>query len=113
MRQIRAAREACALAELPFALSTHVGVCLFGGDVAGAASLVEEANAFAEATNGRIVPLYGELTVAFRGRGEKLTRSVATRTDEFRRDGEGIGLTVSATALLRNGLARYDDALRS
>jgi DNA-binding CsgD family transcriptional regulator len=114
MRQIRAAREAGALAELPFALSTRVGVCLFGGDVAGAASLVEEANALAEATNGRIVPPYGELTVAaFRGREDELTRSVATRTEEFRRDGEGMGLTVSlwATALLRNGLARYDDAL--
>ena len=36
MRQIRAAREAGALAELPFALSTRVGVCLFGGDVAAA-----------------------------------------------------------------------------
>ena len=114
MRQIRAAREAGALAELPFALSTRVGVCLFGGDVAGAASLVEEANALAEATDGRIVPPYGELTVAaFRGREDELTRSVATRTEEFRRDGEGMGLTVAlwATALLRNGLARYDDAL--
>jgi DNA-binding CsgD family transcriptional regulator len=114
MRQIRAAREAGALAELPFALTTRVGVCLFGGDVAGAASLVEEANALAEATNGRIVPPYGELTVAaFRGREDELTRSVATRTEEFRRDGEGMGLTISlwATALLRNGLARYDDAL--
>jgi DNA-binding CsgD family transcriptional regulator len=114
MRQIRAAREAGALAELPFALSTRVGVCLFGGDVAGAVSLVEEANALAEATDGRIVPPYGELTVAaFRGREDELTRSVATRTEEFRRDGEGMGLTLSlwATALLRNGLARYDDAL--
>jgi DNA-binding CsgD family transcriptional regulator len=114
MRQIRAAREAGALAELPFALSTRVGVRLFGGDVAGAASLVEEADALAEATTGRIVPPYGELTVAaFRGREDEFTRSVATRTEEFRRDGEGMGLTLSlwATALLRNGLARYDDAL--
>jgi DNA-binding CsgD family transcriptional regulator len=114
MRQIRAARDAGALAELPFALSTRVGVCLFAGDVAGAASLVEEAAALAEATDGRIVPPYGELTVAaFRGREDELARSVATRTEEFRRDGEGMGLTLSlwATALLRNGLARYEDAL--
>jgi DNA-binding CsgD family transcriptional regulator len=113
MRQIRAAREAGALAELPFALSTRVGVCLFGGDVAGAASLVEEADALAEATDGRIVPPYGELTVAaFRGREDELRRSVATRTEDFLRDGEGMGLTVSlwATALLCNGLARYNEA---
>jgi DNA-binding CsgD family transcriptional regulator len=116
MRQIRAAREAGALAELPFALSTRVGVCLFGGDVSGAASLNAEASALAEATDGRIVPPYGELTVAaFRGREDELTRSVATRTEEFRRDGEGMGLTLSlwATALLRNGLARYDEALEA
>ncbi len=114
MRQIKAAREAGALAELPFALSTRVGVCLFAGDVAGAAALNQEANALAEATDGRIVPPYGEFTVAaFRGREDELTRSVATRTEEFRRDGEGLGITLSlwATALLRNGLARYDDAL--
>ncbi len=113
MRQIRAAREAGALAELPFALSTRVGVCLFGGDVAGAASLVEEADALAEATDGRIVPPYGELTVAaFRGWEDELRRSVTTRTEDFLRDGEGMGLTVSlwATALLCNGLARYDEA---
>src|SRR6185295_9865173 len=79
-----------------------------------AASLNEEANALAEATDGRIVPPYGEFTVAaFRGREEELTRSVETRTEEFRRNGEGMGLTLAlwATALLRNGLARYDDAL--
>lgn len=69
MRQIRAARAAGALAELPFALSTRVGVCLFGGDVAAAASLNDESRALAEATDSRIVPPYGVLTVAaFRGR---------------------------------------------
>jgi DNA-binding CsgD family transcriptional regulator len=114
MRQIRAAREAGALAELPFALSTRVGVCLFGGDVAAAASLNDESTALAEATDGRIVPPYGLLTVAaFRGREDELDRSLATATEDFLRRGEGMGLTVSlwATALLCNGLARYEDAL--
>jgi DNA-binding CsgD family transcriptional regulator len=114
MRQVRAARDAGALAELPFALSTRVGVCLFGGEVEAAASLVEEADALAEATDGRIIPPYGELTVAaFRGREDELMPAVATRTEGFRRDGEGMGLTLSlwATAVLCNGLARYDDAL--
>ena len=113
MRQVRAAREAGALAELPFALSTRVGVCLFGGDIAGAVSLNEESSALAEATDGRIVPPYGLLTVAaFRGREDELTRSFATATEDFLRRGEGMGLTVSlwATALLCNALARYEDA---
>ncbi len=113
LRQIRAAREAGALAELPFALSTRVGVCLFGGDVAAASSLLEEANGLAEATGSQIVPPYGSLTVAaFRGRDDDLRRSVVTTTEEFLRHGEGMGLTLSlwATALLYNGLARYEDA---
>jgi DNA-binding CsgD family transcriptional regulator len=114
MRQIRAAREAGALAELPFALSTRVGVCLFGGDIAAASLLLDESNALAEATGSQIVPPYGMLTVAaFRGREDELRRSVETTTEEFLRHGEGMGLTLSlwATALLSNGLARYDDAL--
>ena len=113
MRQIRAARAAGALAELPFALSTRVGVCLFGGDVAAAASLNDESKALAEATDSRIVPPYGVLTVAaFRGREDELERAAATSTEDFLRRGEGMGLTVSlwATALLCNGLARYEDA---
>jgi DNA-binding CsgD family transcriptional regulator len=113
MRQIRAARDAGALAELPFAMSTRVGVCLFGGQIEAAASLVEDANALAEATDGRIIPPYGEMTVAaFRGHEDELSRAVATSTEGFRRNGEGMGLTVSlwATAVLCNGVARYDDA---
>jgi DNA-binding CsgD family transcriptional regulator len=113
LRQIRAAREAGALAELPFALSTRVGVCLFGGDVPAASSLLEEANGLAEATGSQIVPPYGSLTVAaFRGREDDLRRSVETTTEEFLGHGEGMGITLSlwATALLYNGLARYEDA---
>jgi len=115
-RQIGAAREAGALAELPFALSTRVGVCLFGGDVAAASSLNEESNGLAEATGTQIVPPYGILTVAaFRGREVELRRSVETTTEEFIRHGEGIGLMLSlwATALLCNGLARYADAFEA
>ena len=101
------------LAELPFALSTRVGVSLFGGDIAGAALLVDEADALAEATDGRIVPPYGALTVAaFRGRDQELTQAAAASDGEFRRHGEGMGITLSlwATALLSNGLARYEEA---
>jgi DNA-binding CsgD family transcriptional regulator len=86
---------------------------LFGGDVATAAALVEEADALAEATDGRIVPPYGQLTVAaFRGREDELMRSLATSTEVFLRDGEGMGLTLSqwAKSLLCDGLGRYDEA---
>jgi DNA-binding CsgD family transcriptional regulator len=113
MRQIRAARDVGALAHLPLALSTRVGVHIFGGELEAAASLVQEADTLAEATDGRIVPPYGALALAaFRGREDEVTRLVRTSTQDFIARGEGMGLTVSqwVTAALYNGLARYEDA---
>jgi DNA-binding CsgD family transcriptional regulator len=64
-------------------------------------------------TYGRIVPPYGALALAaFRGREDELARLVQRGTDDFVARGEGLGLTVShwVTAVLHNGLARYDEA---
>jgi DNA-binding CsgD family transcriptional regulator len=112
-RQIRAAREAGALAHLPLALSTRVGVHIFAGELRAAAALVGEADALAEATDGRVVPPYGALALAaFRGREDELTPLAHASTQEFLARGEGMGLTVThwVTAALYNGLARYEDA---
>ena len=112
-RQVRVAREVGALGHLPLAFSTRVGVHLFAGELRAAASLVEQSDALAEATYGRIVPLYGALALAaFRGSEDEVTRLVRTNTPDFITRGEGIGLTVSqwVTAVLYNGLARYEDA---
>jgi hypothetical protein len=80
-QQIRAAREVGALAHLPLAFSTRVGVHIFAGELGAAASLVEEADALADATDGRIVPPYGALALAaFRGREDEVTRLVRTST---------------------------------
>jgi DNA-binding CsgD family transcriptional regulator len=113
MRQIRAAREDGALAQLPLALSTRVGVHMFAGELQASTALVHEADTLAEATDGRVVPAYGALgLIAFRGREDELTRSVRTATDDFIARGEGMALTVSEwlTAVLYNGMARYEDA---
>jgi len=112
-RQVRAAREVGALGQLPLALSTRVGVHVFAGELQAAASLVEQSDALAEATSGRIVPLYGALALAaFGGREDDVTRLVRTGTQAFVARGEGVGITVSqwVTAVLNNGLARYEDA---
>jgi DNA-binding CsgD family transcriptional regulator len=113
MRQARIAREVGALAHVPLALSTRVGVHLFEGDTRAAASLVDESEALAEATYVRIVPRYGALALAaFRGREDEVTRLVRAGTEDFIAKGEGMGLTVSQwlTAVLYNALARYEDA---
>jgi DNA-binding CsgD family transcriptional regulator len=113
MRQIRAAREVGALAHLPLAFTTRVGVHIFAGETRAAAELVEQSAALAEATHARIVPPYGALALAaFRGREDEVMRLVQSRTADFTSRGEGMGLTLSqwVTAALYNGHGRYDDA---
>ena len=116
LRQIRAARAAGALANLPLAFSTRVGVHILAGETRAAASLVEQADALAEATDGRMVPAYGAIALAaFRGREDEVQRLAGTSTPDFIARGEGMGLTLSqwVTAVLYNGLARYDEAFAS
>jgi DNA-binding CsgD family transcriptional regulator len=112
-RQVRLARESGALTVLPLTLSTRAGVELYAGNLADASSLIAEANAVTEATDGRYVPYAPLAFVAFRGREPDASRLIQASTEDFRARGEGMGLTLTqwATALLHNGLARYDVAL--
>ena len=112
-RQIRLARHLGALAHLPLALSTHIGVQLFAGDTRAAASLVAESDALADITSGWSIPPYGALVLAaFLGLDEETTRLVRASVADFHARGEGMGLTVSqwVTAVLANGRARYEEA---
>jgi DNA-binding CsgD family transcriptional regulator len=110
---IRGAREAGSLAELPLALSTRVGVHLLAGETKAATALVDEADALARAMGDGIAPRYGSLGLAaYRGHEDKVATLVKSGTDDFLARGEGLGLTAASwmTALLNNGLGRYDDA---
>jgi DNA-binding CsgD family transcriptional regulator len=112
-RQIRLARDLGALAHVPLALSTRIGVHLFAGETRAAASLVAESEVLSDITYGRVVAPYGALVLAaFRGQDEETTRLIRASAADFRGRGEGMGLTVSqwATALLDNGRARYEEA---
>jgi DNA-binding CsgD family transcriptional regulator len=112
-RQIRLSRQFGALAVLPLTLSTRAGVELFAGDLASAGSLVQEAEAVTAATDGRNVPYAPLALAAFRGREPDASRLIATSTEDFIARGEGMGVTLAqwASAMLHNGLARYEDAL--
>jgi DNA-binding CsgD family transcriptional regulator len=111
--QIHLARESGALTVLPLTLSTRAGVELYAGNLANASSLIAEANAITDATDGRNVPYAPLALVAFRGREPDASRLIQTSTEDFLARGEGMGLTLAqwATAYLHNGLARYDVAL--
>jgi DNA-binding CsgD family transcriptional regulator len=114
-RQIQLARETGAVTALPVTLSTRAGVHLFAGELQLAASLVEESDAVCEATERRIAPYaYAALTLAaFRGRPADASRLIETGKKDFVARGEGMGLTLAywSSAVLHNGLARYDSAL--
>jgi DNA-binding CsgD family transcriptional regulator len=114
-RQGEVGRNIGALTMLPLTLSTRAGVHLFAGELRAAASLLDESDALARATHARIVP-YAALTLAaLRGREDEVKRLVRSNTKDIMASGEGMGLTVAqhATALLSNGYARYEDALRA
>jgi DNA-binding CsgD family transcriptional regulator len=86
---------------------------LFAGRLAMASSLVDEVAAVNEAT-GSSLAAYAALTlVAFQGREAEAAQLIEAATNEVVRRGEGQGLTFIhwATAVLHNGLGRYEEAL--
>jgi DNA-binding CsgD family transcriptional regulator len=112
-RLVKLARDAGALIALTEGLLTRAKLHVLFGEFAVAASLVEEIDAVAGASAIRI-PRYGALALAaFRGRERDGSRVIEAASDEFRAAGEGMGLTAVewATAVLYNGVARYEDAL--
>jgi ATP/maltotriose-dependent transcriptional regulator MalT len=112
-RHVRLARDVGALGVFPMALSQRAALHLFEGDFAAAASLIEEAAAITEATGSRLPPYAPLGLAAFRGRDVEFSELVKVSTKEMVRRGEGVGLTFIhfVTAVLYNGLGRYQDAL--
>jgi DNA-binding CsgD family transcriptional regulator len=112
-RQVRVGRESGALTVLPVSLSIRASVELWAGNLAEASSLIVEANAITDATDGRNVPYARLVLAAFRGREPDASRVMHATSEDFLARGEGMGLNFAqwATALLHNGLARYDVAL--
>jgi len=112
-RHVRVARQAGALSDLPLALASRVFVHLFAGELAEAASLVEEMKAVREATGSNFAP-YGALALAaLSGQGEEVDELIGARMSEVVPRGDGLWVTVSrwASAVLGNGLGRYEHAL--
>ena len=112
-RFVQVARDAGALSVLPLALTSRAGVHVFAGEFAVAASLVEEVAAVNEATGGSLPPWAALARVAFAGRGAEGFQLIEAATREVVRNGEGQGLTFIhwVTAVLHNGLGRYEEAL--
>jgi DNA-binding CsgD family transcriptional regulator len=115
VRRVELARDVGALTALPTAISTRVGVHLFAGEFAAAASLVAEVESVTEATGSSIPPYAALGLAALRGRETEATELIeaATKDAERRGQGEGLSFVRWATAVLGNGLGRYEEALAS
>ena len=111
-RQVQLARDAGALTELPIALATRLALLLLAGELAAAASLVEELAAIIDATGSSLAPYGAMLLAAWCGREAEASKVIEANTSEVVARGEGLGLSDIewASAMLYNGLGRYEDA---
>jgi DNA-binding CsgD family transcriptional regulator len=109
---VRHARDAGALAVLPAALAYRAGVHVLSGEFSTAATLIEEAASITAATD--YAPLrYHSLTLAaWRGIPADAAGSIAAAAAHAAARGEGrvLGLTGYLSAVLYNGLGRYEEA---
>jgi DNA-binding CsgD family transcriptional regulator len=114
-RQLRRAREAGALARLPIDLINVALTLAWRGEFAAAASAIAEASVVTEVTGTAFAPLNAMQLAALRGREAEL-RSLVEATIAYgtaRGQGNSVLWTHWATALLFNGLARYEEARMS
>jgi DNA-binding NarL/FixJ family response regulator len=111
-RQVQVIRDEGALSVLPLTLSTRIGVHLFAGDLAAAASLLGELDAIADTTESPTVPNGPIAVAAFRAHGEEASQLIDSSVKDLVSRGEGMTLSMArwATAVLCNGTGRYGDA---
>jgi DNA-binding CsgD family transcriptional regulator len=112
-RPVQLARDAGALAVLPLALSLQAGTHIFAGEFTAAEALCEEAHAVSDAIANPDAPYARLVLTAWRGQREETIRLAAAGDRDATARGEGrtIGIGKYATAVLYNGLGRYDEAL--
>ena len=110
---VRLARDAGALAVLPVALATRAGVHVHAGEFDAASTLIEESDAIAAATGYTPLRYHSLTVVAWRGVETEAVRLIdaAERRAKARGEGRLIGGTGYLTAVLNNGLGRYQEAL--
>jgi DNA-binding CsgD family transcriptional regulator len=112
-RAVRLAREAGALSVLPVDLEYRAGVHLHAGEFAAASALVEEADAITAATGNAPLRYTSLFLAAWRGEEAQALKLIEARARDATAKGEGraIGSVEYVTAVLYNGLGRYEAAL--
>ena len=112
VNMVRQVREAGALAALPAALVFRAGAHLLAGEFVTAETLIDEADSIAAATDYAQMRYHSLSLIAWRGDAARATESLNVTAANGIDLGEGrvLGLTAYLTAMLNNGLARYEEA---
>ena len=114
-RAVRLARDTGALALLPVALVYEAGVQVFGGDLASAAALIQEADAISVATGNAPLVYGGILLEAWRGAEAEAAKLIDAGLENAtaRSEGTVVALASYAAAILNNGLGSYEAAMEA
>jgi DNA-binding CsgD family transcriptional regulator len=109
-RAVRLAREAGALTILPIALAYLAGEQMFSGDFAASSASIQESDTIRAATGHVVVGGLG--LVAWRAGPDALEHiDAAYRSAIARGEGRVVAMAGCCTAILNNGLGRYDEAI--
>ncbi|HEX6652273.1 MAG TPA: AAA family ATPase [Thermoleophilaceae bacterium] len=111
-RELERARNAGALSAIPLALDARSWIHAISGELAAAASLQGEIRAVTDATGIATVPYAPLWLAALRGGEAELSHLIETTVSEAVSRGEGFALAITelVSAVLYNGLGRYDEA---
>ena len=112
-RQVRLAREAGALDQLPITLGALGTAVAWTGDFAAADDLNAEAGTVCEATGSRAAPFTAMMLASLRGRQAEASSLIHGTIAEATAGGQGIAVAYAhwAAAILANGLGQHHDAL--
>ena len=110
---LQLARKTGALSELPLALGSRTPILVFCGELAAAASLVEESRSVHEAAGIAEAPYGALILTAWRGQAREGRELIDVTIGEASARGEGVGVAICeySHAVLCNGLGQYDEAL--
>jgi DNA-binding CsgD family transcriptional regulator len=114
-RQVRLARDAGALDQLPIMLGALGTAAVWSGDFAAAVSLIAEADAVCEATGRRAAPFAAMLLASLRGDQAEAAPLIEATIARAAAGGQGIAVACAhwVAAILANGLGRYEEALEA
>jgi DNA-binding CsgD family transcriptional regulator len=112
-RQVRLARDAGALDQLPILLGALGTAMVWSGDFTEAAALIAETDAVCAATGTRSAPFTAMMLAALGGHQAETASLVEATVADATAAGQGIAAAYArwVAAILGNGLGRYAEAL--